>query len=130
MTYNVGDKVTFREINKSGNEIFVTGTIIDAPTVGNITIIEDSTKDEHWITRDSIVGSNGWNTSKKLKPSSNLDRIKKEITRLKASSNCDFLTHKNNNDYAVGYICALSALEDFIVQLEDNKNENEVNEIL
>ena len=130
MTYNVGDKVTFKKIDKYGNEIFVAGTIIDAPTMGNITIIEDDTKDEHWIARDSIVGSNGWNTSNKLKPSSDLDRIKKEITRLKASSNCDFLTHRNNNDYAVGYICALSVLEDFIVQLEDKKNEDEDNEIL
>jgi hypothetical protein len=121
MNYNVGDKVTFRKIDKSGNEIFVTGTIIDAPTMGNITIIEDNTKDEHWITRDSIVGSNGWNTSNQLKPSSDLDRIKKEITRLKASSNCDFLTHRNNNDYAVGYICALSTLENFIVHLEEEK---------
>lgn len=121
MTYKVGDKVTFQKKDKSCNEIFVTGTIIDVPTMGNITIIEDDTKDEHWITRDSIVGSNGWNTSNKLKPSSDLDKIKEEIAKLKASSNCDFLTHRNNNDYAVGYICALSALEDFIVHLEEEK---------
>lgn len=121
MTYEIGDKVTFKKIDKFGNEIFITGTIIDAPTMGNITIIEDDTKDEHWITRDSIVGSNGWNTSNKLKPSSDLDRIKEEITKLKKGSNCDFLTHRNNNDYAVGYICALSALESFISRLEEEK---------
>ena len=121
MTYNVGDKVTFRKIDKSGNEIFVTGTIIDAPTMGNITIIEEDTNDEHWITRDSIVGSTGWNTSNKLKPSSDLDKIMKEINRLKASSNCDFLTHRSHNDYAVGYICALSAIESFISRLEEEK---------
>ena len=126
MTYKIGDKVTFRKKDKLGNEIFVTGTIIDAPTMGNITIVEDITKDEHWITRDSIVGSTGWNNFNKLKPSSDLDKIMKEINRLKASSNCDFLTHRSHNDYAVGYICALSAIESLVVQLEEEKKNEDV----